>query len=75
MGEKRAGMRGTPQLGIRIVNRLADNLRQMGGVGRTPMGSTRFSPRPQLAFCTLYRPLMLGFQQVQSLIMDIHVNH
>jgi hypothetical protein len=60
VGEKRAGMRGIPGLGIGIVNQLADNLRQMGGAGRTPMAATRFSPRPQLAFCTGYRPLGRG---------------
>jgi hypothetical protein len=28
-----------------------------GGVGRTPMAPTRFSPRPRLAFCTGLYPL------------------
>ena len=31
MGEKRPEMRGIPGLGSGIINRLADNLRQMGG--------------------------------------------
>jgi hypothetical protein len=56
-------IRGNPRLGIGIINQLADNLRQMGGVGRTPMASTRFSPRPQLAFCTLYSTPLFGFQR------------
>jgi hypothetical protein len=31
VGEKRPEMRGIPGLGSGIINRLADNLRQMGG--------------------------------------------
>jgi hypothetical protein len=35
--EKEEGMRNNPRLGIGIINRLADNLRQMGG-GSNPYG-------------------------------------
>jgi hypothetical protein len=31
-------------------------VRYLGGRGRTPMAVLRFSPRPQLAFCTGYSP-------------------
>ena len=75
MGENRAGIRGIPGLGIGIINRLADNLRQMGGRVEPLWRRRESHPGLSSHFVRVYTPFARVPVQVQSLIMDIHVNH
>jgi len=75
VGEKEAGMRDIPGLGIGIIKRLADDLRQMGGRVE-PLWRRRDShPGPSSHFVRFIDPLVGVPAQVQSLIMDIHINY
>ena len=58
MREKEEGMRNNPRLGIGIINRLADNLRQMGG-GSNPYGvDAILTPGPSSHFVRINTPLV-----------------
>jgi len=56
-------IRGDPGLGIGIVNRLADNLRQMGGGGSNPYGAVAILTPASARILYGFIPPLLGFQR------------